>query len=175
MTYRIVGTDGKIYGPVTVEQLRQWLAQRRVDQRTPVLMDGASDWTVLGLLPEFAADFPASQPASPPPFPSAAPTAPTAPGVAGAPLRNNGFAVWGFVCGLISCLCCCCCPINILGLIFSLIGLVQINAHPTEQGGKGFAIAGIVCSSVSLLMSLGYGCLNLATNPPNMMWRLDGF
>lgn len=169
MTYRIVGTDGKIYGPVTVELLRQWLAQRRVDNRTPVLLDGASDWTVLGLLPEFAADFPAAQPASPPPFPSAAP------GVAGAPLRNNGFAVWGFVCGLISCLCCCGCPFNILGLIFSLIGLSQINAHPAEQGGKGFAIAGIVCSSVSLLAALGFGFLHFATSPPNMMWHLDGF
>ena len=160
MNYRIVGTDGKIYGPVTAEQIRLWLGQRRVDARTPVLLDGASDWTVLGLVPEFAAEFPAPQP---PPFPAGYPR----------PLRTNGFATWGFVCGLISCICCCGCPFNVLGLIFSLIGLVQINANPTEQTGKGLAIAGIVCSSVSFLAGLGFGLLQLTSHHP--LWKLDGF
>jgi len=147
MNYRIVGNDGKIYGPVTAEQIRLWLSERRADSRTPVLPEGAGDWVVLGLLPEFAADFPVQPP------PSAFPTAPPVSG-----MRTNGFAIWGFICGLISCTCICCCgwPLNILGLIFSLI-----------------AIAGLVCSAVSMLAVLGFFLVRLATHQP--LWQLDGF
>ena len=38
--YKIIGSDGKTYGPVTAEQLRGWMAQHRVESRTPVLPDG---------------------------------------------------------------------------------------------------------------------------------------
>jgi len=164
MNYRIVGNDGKIYGPVTAEQIRLWLSERRADSRTPVLPEGAGDWVVLGLLPEFAADFPVQPP------PSAFPTAPPVSG-----MRTNGFAIWGFICGLISCTCICCCgwPLNILGLIFSLIALAQINANPAQQSGKGLAIAGLVCSAVSMLAVLGFFLVRLATHQP--LWQLDGF
>ena len=116
--YRIIGTDGKTYGPVGLEQIRQWLAQGRVDSRTPVLMDGASDWTVLGLLPELAVDF-----AGTPPRISALRPA-------GTPARGtNPFATAGLVCGLLAWTCCCCVPFNLLGLVFSLIALVQISSR----------------------------------------------
>jgi hypothetical protein len=36
MNYKIIGTDGKTYGPASAEQIRQWLAQGRVDSRTAV-------------------------------------------------------------------------------------------------------------------------------------------
>src|SRR3954454_19320869 len=48
---------------------------------------------------------------------------------------TNGMAIAGFVCAFF------CTP---LGLIFSIIGLNQINQ--SGQGGKGLAIAGIVIS-----------------------------
>ena len=52
--YKIIGQDGKEYGPVTAGQLRQWISENRVESRTPVFADGAKDWTFVGLLPEFA-------------------------------------------------------------------------------------------------------------------------
>ena len=52
--YRIIGTDGKEYGPVTLEQLRQWIAEGRVNAQTRVQLDGAAEWKTLGSLPELA-------------------------------------------------------------------------------------------------------------------------
>ena len=52
------------------------------------------------------------------------------------------------------CLCCGGIPFNILGLIFSIIALVQINDNPQLHEGRGLAIAGIILSAVSLLILL---------------------
>jgi uncharacterized protein DUF4190/uncharacterized protein DUF4339 len=146
--YKIIGQDGKEYGPITGEQMRQWASQNRVESRTPVFVDGAKDWTFVGLLPEFAGLFAASVP------PAIAPQtiAPPAP-----PRRTNGFAITGLVCGILSltlCLCCGGIPANILGLIFSIVALLQINENPQVHEGRGLAIAGIILSAVSLLILL---------------------
>jgi uncharacterized membrane protein len=53
--YKIIGADGKEYGPVTAEQLRDWIAQGRANAQTKALAEGITDWKALGELPEFAA------------------------------------------------------------------------------------------------------------------------
>lgn len=53
-TYKIIGADQKEYGPVTAEQLRQWLAEGRLDGQTRVQSEGSSDWKALSEFPEFA-------------------------------------------------------------------------------------------------------------------------
>jgi hypothetical protein len=155
--YKIIGNDGKTYGPAAAEEIRAWIGQGRVENRTPVLPTGATEWTFLGLLPEFAPYF-----SSPPPII--------------APLRKaagitNGFATAGFVCGIISCLCCCGCPFNLLGLIFSITALVQIHRQTDKQHGWGLALTGLICSAVSLLLTLGLGIFQLAANPVTMGWH----
>lgn len=65
--YKIIGADQKEYGPVSVEQLRQWIAEGRINAQTPVQAAGETTWRPIFLVPEFAASFPA------------APTAPTPP------------------------------------------------------------------------------------------------
>lgn len=52
--YKIIGTDGKQYGPVTAEQLKEWIAQGRVNAQTLVQADGMSDWRPLAAYPELA-------------------------------------------------------------------------------------------------------------------------
>lgn len=144
--YKIIGQDGKEYGPINAAQLRQWISENRVESRTPVFTDGAKDWTFVGLLPEFAGLFPDSAPQVPP---TIAPP--------GRPCKTNGFATAGLVCGILSvtlCLCCGGIPANILGLIFSIIALAQINENPQLHEGRGLAIAGIILSAVSLLILL---------------------
>jgi hypothetical protein len=37
--YRILGSDGNEYGPVSAEQLRQWIAEKRVNGETRVQGD----------------------------------------------------------------------------------------------------------------------------------------
>ncbi len=159
--YKIIGNDGKTYGPVAANQIREWIAQGRVENRTAVLGDGATEWTFLGLLPEFA------------PLISGPPPVITPPKIGALPARTtNGFATAGLVCGIISCACCCGCPFNILGLVFSIIALVQINAQVQKQDGWGLALAGLICSAASLLFNLGFGIFHLAMTPANLSWHL---
>jgi hypothetical protein len=158
--YKIIGNDGKTYGPVTADQIREWILQGRVENRTLVLPAGGADWIFLGLLPEFAPHF-----SGPPPV-IALPKASLA------PVKNtNGFATAGFVCGVISCACCCCCPFNILGLIFSIIALVQISAQLDKQEGWGLALAGLICSAVSLLINFSLAIFQLALTPASLRWH----
>lgn len=50
--YKIIGADGKEYGPVSADQLRQWLNEGRVNKQTRVLAEGSADWQTLGEVPE---------------------------------------------------------------------------------------------------------------------------
>jgi hypothetical protein len=71
--YKIIGADQKEYGPVTAEQLRQWIAEGRASLQTKVLPEGATEWQAIGDLPEFAAALPSATPAMPTiPVPSSA-------------------------------------------------------------------------------------------------------
>ena len=152
-TYIVVGTDGKNYGPITATQLREWIAQSRVDSRTPVLIQGATEWTYVGLLPELAALFAGHPPVM---------TALKGPVAGYQP--TNGFALWGMICGLLAwCTCGCCFPFAIAGLTFSIIGLVQVNGSNQAQTGRGLAIAGIVLSGSNLLWAAGYSIFRVST------------
>jgi hypothetical protein len=165
--YKIVGEDGKEYGPVTGEQIRQWIAEGRVESRTPVFMDGAKDWNFVGLLPEFAGRF--AIPINPPsPQGISSPVSPLA--------KTNAYARAGMICGILSVTCCCCgFPFGVLGLVFSLIGLSQINANPQLHLGRGMAIAGLILSILSLLLSAGGVISNLVMNQPHIMWNMEHF
>ncbi|HOP98218.1 MAG TPA: DUF4339 domain-containing protein [Verrucomicrobiota bacterium] len=52
--YKIIGADGRQYGPATQEQVHQWIAQGRANAQTQVQVEGTSEWRPLGSLPEFA-------------------------------------------------------------------------------------------------------------------------
>ena len=55
--YKILGSDGKEYGPVTADQLRQWVVEGRANAQTQTFVEGATEWKPLGTLPEFAGHF----------------------------------------------------------------------------------------------------------------------
>ena len=170
VNFKIIGEDGKQYGPASADQLRRWIAEGRVESRTPVFVDGAKDWTFVGLLPEFAGLFPSGAPPA---------IAPSKPGPAGGRLAaSNSLANAGMICGILAWVFLCCCggfPFNLLGLVFSLIGLSQINRHPELYEGRGQAIAGLVLSILSLALTTGYLALSLAMNPPHIMWQYGTF
>jgi hypothetical protein len=66
--YRIIGADGNQYGPISTEQLRQWIAEGRANAQTRVLAEGTTEWKPLSEFPEFfgaASPLPGSFP--PPP------------------------------------------------------------------------------------------------------------
>jgi len=53
--YKIIGADGKEYGPVSAELLRDWIQQGRVSLQTQARLEGSTDWKPLSGFPEFAA------------------------------------------------------------------------------------------------------------------------
>ena len=70
--YYIQGADQKEYGPISADQLRQWITENRLNRFSPARADGESLWKTLGDFPEFA-DVLAALPASiaaPPASPS---------------------------------------------------------------------------------------------------------
>jgi Domain of unknown function (DUF4190)/GYF domain 2 len=159
--YKIIGEDGKEYGPVSGGQLRQWIAEGRVESRTPVFVDGAKEWNFVGLLPEFVNCF--------------ATTTPPAITMSGQPPKTNSYAAAGLFCSILAWVCCCGFPFNLLGLVFSLIGLSQINRRPELYEGRGLAIAGLILSIASLLLTLGAVLWSLAFNPSAFQWNFKSF
>ena len=56
--YKIIGADQKEYGPVTKEQLVQWIADGRVNAQTLVQAEGQTAWQPLSAFPEFSTTIP---------------------------------------------------------------------------------------------------------------------
>ncbi len=50
--YRIIGGDGKPYGPVSAEQIKQWYQEGRINGLTKVCAEGGADWKALMAWPE---------------------------------------------------------------------------------------------------------------------------
>jgi hypothetical protein len=164
--YKIIGADGSDYGPVAAAELRQWISEGRANAQTQVQIEGSLEWRTLGSLPEFAADLGAASL-------RARPALPVVILGSGASATTNGFAVTGFIFGLLGlpgvCCCYCCCltlPCSILGLIFSCVALSQLRQNPL-QGGRGLAIAGLVLSILgllSLIVWIFFGAASAAIN-----------
>ena len=57
-------------------------------------------------------------------------------------------------------------PFNLLGLVFSIIALVQLSGQAEPQEGRTSAIIGLVLSAANLLFSLGFGLLQLVLHRP---------
>ncbi|MBM3836759.1 MAG: DUF4190 domain-containing protein [Verrucomicrobia bacterium] len=155
--YKIVGADRKEYGPVTAEQIIQWIKEGRANGQTIARFE-EGPWKPLSTFPEFAEVLgPAAPaaPAGPPPLSASAPPLAASPPPAssnfGAGPRNNGMAIAGLTCSLLGIVCCG--PIfATLGLIFSCIGLVQVNRNRQQYSGTGLAWAGIIIALVDYIL-----------------------
>jgi hypothetical protein len=141
--YKIIGADQKEYGPITADQLRQWISEGRINAHTKVQSEGAGVWKSVSELPEFAAALPASAPP--------VPGTPSHIAMAPAAAKSNQMAVWAMITGIISLLCC-----QVLGplpVVLGIAALSQIKKNP-QQTGSGFAIAGIVLGVLSLIIAV---------------------
>ena len=63
--------------------------------------------------------------------------------------KSNGLAISGFIVSLVSTLLCCG-SFNVISLILSIVGVVKAKDY--DGNGKGMAIAGIIISSIGLLI-----------------------
>lgn len=73
--FTIIGADGKEYGPVPADKLREWIASGRANAQTQCRREGEAAWSTLGSLPEFAASFASTPPPTPTFSPVPAPRA----------------------------------------------------------------------------------------------------
>ncbi|MDD5141309.1 MAG: DUF975 family protein [Verrucomicrobiales bacterium] len=55
--YIIIGGDQKEYGPITADDMRQWIAEGRLNEHSQIKAEGAAEFRPLGTFPEFAAAF----------------------------------------------------------------------------------------------------------------------
>jgi len=90
--YKIIGTDGRQYGPVSADQIRQWIAQNRVNMQTMALAEGAIDWKPLSLFPEFASNIN-------PALPAVSAPSPTPPSACSNPRASN--KIGAGICGIL--------------------------------------------------------------------------
>jgi hypothetical protein len=104
--YKIRGADQKEYGPVSAEQMRQWIAEGRANAHTLVQGPDSTEWKPLSAFTEFAAVLP------PPPPPTPAPGTFAGPG-------GIQPAVPNYLWQSIVCTACCCLPFGIPAIIFA--------------------------------------------------------
>jgi hypothetical protein len=137
--YTIIGSDGKQYGSVTEEQLRQWIADGRVNAQTRAQLEGTGGWQSLSEFPEFAGALKSS--ALPPPLPASTPAVPA---------ETSALAVTSLVLGILGLFTC---GITaLIGLILGIIAMVSVSNSRGALRGFGIALAGIIVSCVFLFM-----------------------
>ena len=140
-TYKILGTDGKEYGPITGEVLRQWIAQKRANAATSVQAEG-SDWRPLSSFAEFADALAEGSPASPRPLPTG-------------PVPTSRLAIASLVCGVLGFLCL---P-ALAGVVLGIMALLRISQSRGQLRGKGLAVAGLCVSGMMLILIVPAGML----------------
>jgi hypothetical protein len=122
--YKMVGADQREYGPVTSDQVREWIAQGRANGQTLASFEG-SPWKPLSTYPEFAD---ALRTVVPPPV--GQPSHVTAGGPSPYPgARTNTASVSGLVLCILGT---CCSPLSVIGLILCVVGLIQIQNTPQQ-------------------------------------------
>ena len=116
--YTIIGGDKKEYGPVSAAEVRQWLAEGRLDGNSLMRQENDTEWRPLSTFLEFA---PATAPPAqnPPPL-----TAPARPGPAGLDPEAMAAAVKGPAVGLI--------VVGCLYVLLALFSLVKALFFPAD-------------------------------------------
>jgi Domain of unknown function (DUF4190)/GYF domain 2 len=138
--YKIIGADQKEYGPISVEQIRLWIQEGRLNAASRIQVDGTGDWKLVRDMPEFASLLP------PAPAPITFPTTPPVP-------ASNVMARWALGVGIASIPCFCCMILGPVSIGLGVLALSQIKQNPNQEG-RGMAVAGIVLGSISLLFTL---------------------
>ena len=137
--FKVIGTDGKEYGPASAEEIRAWIAQGRLNAASKIKPEGEPDFKPLGEAPEFRDLL---QPPSAPPPLAAVPPPPSTAKLSGLAVSSLILGVLGFFSlGLAA----------IPGLILGIVALVKIQKNQPRLKGSGLAIAGICVSGAMLL------------------------
>lgn len=156
--YKIIGADQKEYGPITSDQIRQWIAEGRANGQTMVQGEGQNDWRPLASFPELASYLPTSTASAGFGRPGAPVGMPPGTASAGGPPPPN-YLVQSILVTL-----CCCLPFGIAAIVFA----AQVNskhaagdvtgAQEASRKAKMFCwislIAGIIGITIGVIVQL---------------------
>jgi hypothetical protein len=144
--YKIMGGDQKEYGPVTEEQLRQWIGEGRIGAQTKVQIEGTAEWKLLAEVPELAEiskNRVPPLPETPSPVPS----------------KTSGLAVTSLVLGVLGVFTCG--LTAVFGLVFGIVAMVKVSNSRGALRGGGIALAGVIVSGIFLFMIPIYAAMLL--------------
>lgn len=149
--YKIIGADGKEYGPISADVVKKWIAEGRANAQTKVLPDGATEWVTVAQIPELNSTIPTIAPAAP----VYAPTASSSGGadlVSGPAIGLIVTAALGFVA-------------TVIGVVWNIVGagmgMNQPGMDPEMQkfvtmfSGTMGVVSGILGFLVSALILFG--------------------
>jgi len=144
MNYIVTAADGKQYGPVSQDTVRQWVAEGRVGPQTVVSREGENAGAPIRELHEFAGLF--SVPVGPAEAPP--PTLAPAPASGAEQPRTSRLAVASLVFGILGILLC---GLTFIpAIICGHLAQSRIAAARGALTGKGMALAGLAAGYVSI-------------------------
>lgn len=147
--FRIIGGDQKVYGPITVGQLRQWIAEGRANEHTMICAEGTSEWRPLSAFPDFVANPGPSTPAS---RLTTQPKTSTSDAVSTVIPYRNMPALISYYLAVFSLIPCLGIPLGLAAVVLGVIGLKRAREKP-EAKGKFHAWTGI---TIGGLFGFGY-------------------
>lgn len=81
---------------------------------------------------------------------------------------NPGLAIASMVLGILSIVLFCCCGwvLGIVGLALGIVALMQLPDTPQARSARGMALAGVICSGISIVLGLGWFILSFLSSIP---------
>jgi GYF domain 2 len=149
--YKIIGADQKTYGPISREQILQWISEGRANAQTQVQAEGSDEWKPLSTYPEFANAFAGQASLSPslPGFQPAGNRDSALQAVKGPAIALKVTAILGLIGALLGLV------LNVLTLAGFHFGLDQFgdpNVRAFLNGATG--VLGIFQSTIRLVLSV---------------------
>ena len=176
--YTVRDNFGNIYGPASIELVRQWIKEGRIVAGMLIAPEGTTQWMEVSSHPGLADLFgkPALAYAQPMPAPApvlAVPATPIELVYHQSTVRIHSLSIVSLVAGILSIFSCCCtifpagAILGLTGLITGIFALREIKARPDEYTGTPLVIIGIVCASIGFIIQLffwGAFLINLLMN-----------
>jgi hypothetical protein len=160
-SYRMVGSDGKVYGPVPLDELQRWIHEGRVGPDTSIHRNDSAAWQPASSFPELGL---APTPTAPQPQTAIAPQTPglpaaSHPALAALALQVKSGASWFYwIAGLSL--------INTLAAIFQGgfgfvmgLGITQVLDAIGQQTGSGGRAFALTLNAAALALFVGFGWL----------------
>jgi hypothetical protein len=152
--YKILGADQREYGPVTADQLRQWITEGRANSQTMVQGPDSTEWKPLSSFVEFAGVMPAAA--------ASAPVAPTSYAGMGGVQPTVPNYLWQSI--VVTA--CCCLPFGIAAIVFAAQVNSKLAAGDVQGAMESSKKAKMWCwiaFGLGLVSNLGFVALSFAS------------